>query len=123
MNKILIVDDNEELRGTLAELFEELAFEVLQAASAEEGLTLFQHAGGTVDVVVTDVMLPGANGFWLVDRIRDTSNAPAQIVISSRVDHENLRQRLERGEVAFLAKPFTLETLVSTVEAARASRG
>lgn len=123
VTKILLVDDNDELRETLAELFQSFDFEVLQAGSAEEGLNLFHHAGTTISVVVTDVMLPGANGLWLLDRIRDTGRRPAQVVISSRLDHDSLRQRLERGEFAFLAKPFTLETLLSTVEAARAAAG
>lgn len=119
--KILLVDDNEELRGTLAELFEALEFEVLEAGTAEEALGLFEQAEGTVSVVVTDVMLPGASGLWLVDRIRDSGAVTAQVVISGRSDHESLRQRLERGEFAFLPKPFNFETLVSTVAAARAS--
>lgn len=119
--KILLVDDNEELRGTLAELFAGCDFEVFEAGSAEEGLNLFHHAGGSISVVVTDVFLPGADGFWLLDRIRDSGYHPAQIVISSRMDHATLRQRLERGEFAFLVKPFTLETLLSTVDAARAT--
>ncbi|MDX1997053.1 MAG: response regulator [Thermoanaerobaculia bacterium] len=118
---ILLVDDNEELRGTLAELFAGCGFEVLEAGSAEEALSRFHEAGGDISVVVTDVLLPGADGFWLLDRIRDSGRRPAQIVISSGSDHGTLRQRLERGELAFLVKPFTLETLLSTVGAARVS--
>lgn len=121
--KILLVDDNEELRGTLAELFEALDFEVLQAGSAEQGLSLFEQAAGTVSAVVTDVMLPGADGLWLVDCLSDADPLLASVVISSRPDHLGLRERLARGEIAFLPKPFTLETLVSTVKAALTARG
>ena len=108
---VLVVDDEEAVRVLVAETLQELGYAVLQAADGASGLDLLQSAG-QVDVLVTDVGLPGLNGRQLADAARVLRPGLRVLFITGyaggAVGHEALEPGME-----ILVKPFALHALVA----------
>ncbi len=118
MNKahpsILIVEDEEDLRASLVEVFSK-EYHVLEASDGEEGLRLaLEH---TPDLVLTDLMMPRMDGFSLCQCLKehqDTSHIPL-IVITVRQDEETELRGLDLGVEDFVRKPFSVTILKARV--------
>lgn len=113
---VLIVEDEPELRELVAERLSELGYQVYQAANGEEGLALVAKV--TPDVIVSDVLMPKKDGNRFLKELRQSEpgkNIPF-IVLTARVA---MRDYFEvEGVDAFLTKPFKIENLVESIEAA-----
>src|SRR5438067_135656 len=81
---ILVVDDERNIRRTLDLVLRGDGYEVLEAGSAEQALTLLEGSRGPVDLAVIDIMLPGMSGMELLARLRqdDATRELPVIVIS-----------------------------------------
>lgn len=115
---ILLVDDNEELRFASAALLAEAGYCVLEAANAAAALRRLRRGGESIDLVVTDVNMPGESGIRLVERLRLRSPQLPVVLISGHID-QRLASRLAKGDVAFLAKPFGPASLREALAKAR----
>lgn len=112
---VLVVDDDPEIRLVLHELLADEGYRVEEASEGAEALRLLDQADGRV-VVLLDLMMPGMDGF---ETCRRLAANPAR-----RDDHAivlmSARKRLERADCpvadATLAKPFDLDTLLTTVD-------
>ena len=80
MAKILIVDDEEHVRAALKQVLERAGYEVVVAATGNEGLELMKHEGA--DLVITDVIMPGIDGISTARKIREQYRDTRIIVIS-----------------------------------------
>lgn len=80
MAKILIVDDEEQVRASLKQVLERAGYEVTVAATGNEGLELMQRDGA--DLVITDVIMPGIDGITTAQTIREQYRNTRIIVIS-----------------------------------------
>lgn len=69
--KVLLIEDNEDIREGLSTLLESESYDVVAAGSAEEGLEHLRRQ--TFDLVITDYMLPGESGGWMVEQARKES--------------------------------------------------
>jgi response regulator NasT len=87
-------------------------YEVIAVPAALEALPLLTH---DPHVVVCDVHLPGPNGLWLADQIRDTSPMTAIVLATGDADIPPL-ESLRPGVIAYLVKPFNLTQLQAAVE-------
>ena len=105
--RILVVDDEEEVREILAETLEDFGYAVLTAASGEEALPVLAGNGG-VAMVITDVRMPGMSGLELADEIRRRWPKVKVVLISGYFLPQGEPQR-------FLKKPFHLKDLTSMV--------
>jgi signal transduction histidine kinase len=104
MARILVVEDSPTQARELAFILEDAGFEVEAAADAEEGLERFRH--GPFDLVLSDLVLPGASGFDLCRRIKSEpgrSQTPV-VVITSQADPVNVLRGLEAGADGFMTK-------------------
>lgn len=106
---ILVVDDDPEVREILVETLVEFGYAVAQAASGEEALPLLDGAGD-IDLVITDVRMPGMSGIELVEHARARNGSLKAILISGYF----LPQPIP---VRFLKKPFHMHELASAVQA------
>ena len=112
--RILLVEDDESLRRILARHLRSRGYELDEAASSEEVVTMLA-AGVRPAVVLLDINLPGDNG-W--DLLRGPSLAAAgspPVIITSAITI-NPRRLAEFGIAGYLPKPFPLETLTATVD-------
>ena len=113
----LVVEDQPAIRRTMARSLKELGLQVLEAGSAEEALSLVEDLNAQVDLLVTDVVLPGLTGVKLAEKLR--LRAPKlRVVVSSGylgVESESNNAALQVPDTAFLPKPFTGRQLMSVV--------
>lgn len=118
MKTILLVEDEDMLRGLIRELLEIKGYAVLEASQGVEALELFKKSMEPVDLVLTDVVMPHMSGSELVERLRKEQPALRVIFMSGYTGANNaaIHKSLEMPGVAFLQKPFRLNALISQVE-------
>lgn len=114
---ILLVEDEETVRRVTRRLLQRLGYTVLVAASAEEALVIHQSEGDRLDLVLTDVVMPGLTGIELAQRLRE--RAPGlPILFTSGYTSRELGSDPHRPPAPFLPKPFSVEDLAARVREA-----
>jgi two-component system response regulator CpxR len=114
MNRILIIDDDEELCELVSEFLTVEGFTVAAVHDGAEGLR--QAASDEFDLITLDVMLPGINGFAVLRELRRTSRIPV-LMLTARGDDTERIVGLESGADDYLAKPFNPRELVARIRA------
>lgn len=115
MSLILIIEDEEHLRATLAYNLRKAGYAVDMAASGPEAIARFHAA--RPDLLLLDVMLPGFDGFEVCRRIRLLSSVPI-LMLTARDDEVDTVVGLELGADDYIAKPFRMRELLARVAAA-----
>jgi len=113
--RLLIVEDDRNLRGFLRKAFREEGFAVDEAASGDEGLEAALAA--SYDCVVLDMMLPGKSGLEVLDELRGRGFDTPILVLTARNETAHRVRGLERGADDYLGKPFDLAELMARVQA------
>lgn len=111
---LLVIDDNEELRTFLYQHLQ-VHYRVLLAESGEEALTVL--ADNRIDLIVSDVMMPGIDGFELSRRVKQelqTSHIPL-ILLTARANIDAKIEGLETGADVYIEKPFSVEFLCAQI--------
>jgi PAS domain S-box-containing protein len=107
---VLVVEDAEPLRAVASRLLQRQGYTVLLAANAEEAVQLFErHA--SIDVLLTDVVMPGASGPELTKRLVEQRPGLKVIYMSGYTEEAIVQHGVIKPGIAFLRKPFTSETL------------
>jgi len=102
---ILLVDDNPALRRILSAALRQEGHRVVEAADAEEALDLVARLDSRIDVLVTDVVMPGMTGPELAERLRQTNPDLDVLLVSGYADDASF-QRAQTMGLPMLAKPF-----------------
>jgi two-component system OmpR family response regulator len=113
--RLLLVDDEENLRTMLAAALRHSRFAVECAASGREGLDLVRQT--QPDLVILDVMLPDLDGFEVCRRLRNDGSRVPVLFLTARDDTDDRVRGLTLGGDDYLVKPFSLEELVARVQA------
>jgi two-component system cell cycle sensor histidine kinase/response regulator CckA len=116
-SRILVVDDAETTRQTISRMLEAGGFAVETASSGAEALECLARAKGSIDLVLSDVTMPGMTGIDLAYEIRDRYPAVPIAIVSGDVS-ELERSIIGRADVPFIKKPFHAESLYSAVREA-----
>lgn len=111
---ILIVEDDQSINDLIYDGLRKHGYGCTQAYSGTEGLLLFQN--NEIDLVITDLMMPGMSGEELIRKIRTDSSVPA-IVVSAKDTIDSKVDLLSMGADDYLTKPFEVKELVARVEA------
>jgi len=119
MMTLLIVDDDDAVRGTLFELLSE-EYECHTASMAEEALQYV--AVERYDAVLTDIAMPGLTGVELVKRVQQSNSGTPVIVISGKGSEQDSKSLLDLGAFAYITKPFNLDEIELVVERAVARK-
>ncbi len=115
---ILVVDDESHLLDTIQFILQSNGYAALSARSGEEALerlAAWKAAGRRVDLILTDLQMPGPSGLELVQRLRDAGERAPVLVMTGYNDQETTRRLRERGIEHFLDKPFEEEQLLRRV--------
>ena len=113
-SKILIVDDNPEIREIIEILLKGEGFETVQA---KDGLTaLNQLKKQDFDLIILDIMMPGMNGYQTCIEMRKNSNAPI-LFLSARTKDSDKTLGFSSGGDDYLAKPFSYNELINRTKA------
>ncbi|MFP3869997.1 MAG: response regulator [Syntrophobacteria bacterium] len=115
---ILVVEDDELVRNMARKALEKYGYTVLSARDGEEALRLCGEQEGPIDLVLTDVVMPGMSGSELVDRLKGLWPDLKIIYMSGYTDNAIVHRGILDKGVVFLQKPFTFEGLAQKVRQA-----
>lgn len=117
MKHILIIEDEESIRGFIEINLMRYGYAVSQAGSAEEGIDLVKKAHPPIDIVLLDVMLPGMNGFEACKEIRNWNTSIGIIMLTAKVQEMDKVHGLMNGADDYIPKPFSPNELIARIEA------
>ena len=113
--KVLIVDDNRMVASAVQLILELEGYEVRSALNGLEGyLTYLQFLP---DLVITDIQMPGGNGFELMNHIREKDPTVKTIYMSGNLNqfHSLLEEEKSKYQINYLEKPFSMKELIGRV--------
>ena len=113
--KILVLEDEENIRSFLVLNLKRSGYEVIEAESGEEALEKY-HANQDIAVAVLDVMLPEMDGFAVLGHIREKQDTPI-IMLTAREEETDKVLGLELGADDYITKPFSMRELMARVKA------
>jgi DNA-binding NtrC family response regulator len=112
---ILLVEDEAFVREMVAEILEGAGYRVLKARNAAEAKNAFRHFGKIVQLLLTDVILPGQNGRELAKDLREINSALRVICTSGYSLNLVSQKRLVEDEIFYFPKPFSADSLLRKV--------
>jgi two-component system response regulator YesN len=112
MKTVLVVDDEKLIRWSLCETLRK-EYTVYTAASAEEAMNLLGRV--PVDVVITDLKMPGMNGLDFIELLRRKHPAVKIFAISAYANETMTKHLLSRGVLEVLAKPFEIKQVLGMI--------
>ena len=110
--RILVADDEPEIREVLRMMLGSEGYEILEAVNAEEAVEQADRA----DLVILDVMMPGESGIQACTRIREKTNVPILFLTAKSGEHDKVIGFSAGGD-DYLVKPFSYMELLSRVKA------
>src|SRR6185436_257681 len=112
--KILIVDDEQFVRDLLEKVLRRRGYEVTVAGDAEQALRVL--ASGDFDLLLTDVVMPGMDGFDLLRRVKGAYPTIKVVVLTGYARKQSISDFLLYGADDYLSKPFQVHELVAAVD-------
>ena len=113
--RILVVEDEELLRGQLVERLQKAGYAVEQAGDGEEGLHIGEEF--PLDLAIVDLGLPGLSGIELIRRLRSAGKAYPILILTARGNWQNKVEGLEAGADDYVVKPFHVEEVLARLNA------
>ncbi len=114
-NKILFVEDEEDLTLIVADTLRGQGYEVVTTVDSEDGLEKFKTEAA--DIVVADVMMPKMDGFTMAKEIRKLSPTVPLLFLTAKSTIDDVEQGFEIGANDYLKKPFELRELIVRIKA------
>jgi two-component system response regulator FlrC len=109
---ILLVDDEERYREVLARVLTKAGYEVVEASDGIEALSLLEKL--KIDLVLSDILMPGLNGYALVARLR--AKWPSMpVILTTGFLPQDAAKNMMNGSVDFIPKPIDTETLIDMI--------
>lgn len=112
--RILVVDDEENILEAVQDMLEDSGFEVVTAFNGREAMEIFNADPDRIDLVLTDLMMPEMDGVATIRAIREV-RADLPIIAASGMTSRKVRESLQAGAQTFISKPFTAEKLLSSI--------
>ena len=112
--KILIVEDEIDIREGISEYLSEVGYDVMVAEDGQEGIDLFKS--NEFDLVLLDIMLPKINGFGVLSQIREISDVPVMMLTAMTDDYSQIMSFNEKAD-DYITKPFSVVVLHKRIEA------
>ena len=112
---VLVVEDQDEVRGLATKVLKDYGYHVLEAADGAKALALVEGYPGMIDLLLTDVVLPGMNGRELAECLKKMLPAVKVLYTSGYSQNLIANRGVLPGDVAYIAKPYTPEGLATKV--------
>jgi DNA-binding NtrC family response regulator len=114
--KILVVDDDEDLRELIVQIFDSAEFETFSAKNGREAFRIFETT--KLDVVLSDVRMPEMDGVNLLKRIKEKNNILPVVFLITGYSDLNPEEAKKYGAVGLVTKPFDRDSLMIAIEKA-----
>ncbi len=112
---VLVVEDEPSVRETVSEFLRRYGYNVIEAEMPEEAFAVLKKHTGRIDLILTDVVMPGMTGRELVERIQSEFPGISAIYMSGYTEDAIIKRGVLAGDVDFLSKPFSPEDLAMKV--------
>ena len=112
---VLVVDDEEGVRDLIVDALSMVSINTITANHGMQALNLIRE--NNVDLVVLDVNMPVMDGFEVLEKLRSTGNNLPVIILTARLDREDIKQGFDLGADDFVRKPFGIEELTLQINA------
>jgi len=112
-NVIMLIEDNEDIRESAAELLKLYDYGVLEATSGEMALTMIN--AHNPDLIICDVVMPGIDGYELLTTLRKSGIHIPFILSTAKSEKNDQRKGIELGAAAYLVKPFGEAELLNCI--------
>ncbi len=112
--RVLIVDDDQLVRDTLRFVLEDAGYDVWATAHGADALTVLESQ--PIDIVLSDIFMPGMNGFDLLKQIRQRRPDVPVILVTGFGNIEMARQALKEGATDFITKPYNVNEIPILIE-------
>ncbi len=119
---VLVIDDDDTVRGIAEDLLVGLGFRVIAASGGKEGVDLFKKNIEQVDVVLLDLIMPGLSGRQTFHMIRDMDPHACVVLASGFAEPDSVRDLLNSGLCGFLHKPYRRSGLMQAIQDAGTRR-
>ena len=114
MESILIVDDDVSLCTLLAEELKEIGYNTDYVTEADAAFE-FLDMNNEVDIILLDLKLPGNDGFYVLQKMKESNNSPKIIVLTAYGDVNSAMDSSRLGADGFIGKPYDLDELIITI--------
>lgn len=114
MFKILVVEDDKNLRKLIVTCLEKASYTVFETHNGEEALDLMDKE--YVDLIVTDIMMPEMDGYELIKSLREANYNTPILIITAKEDIEDKRQGFNLGADDYMVKPINIDELILRVK-------
>ncbi len=114
---ILLVEDEDGVRGIAAQLLQSFGYQVVEACDGEQALEIIKQRAGTIDLLISDVVMPGMDGPALLREARPWLTKTRVMFISGYAERDLAKTLEDDRAISFLPKPFTLKQLAERVKA------
>jgi len=129
LKRVLVIEDDTSVRKFVSDVLTAEGYYVIEKPNAEEGLERFfkkeknKNKDGNFDIIICDIMMPGANGFEVLKKLKKKKIfMPVFVYITANKEREYLRAAMEAGADDFITKPFTAEELLKSVRVQEAKK-
>ncbi len=113
-NRILIVDDEQNVRQLIAKILEKEGYEILTACNGEEGLEIFQK--NNIDLIISDIKMPKMNGIEFLHKVKEQEPGVGFILITAFATMETAIDAIKSGAQDYVTKPFDIKEILNAVK-------
>ena len=114
MKRILVCEDEDAIRDFVVINLKRSGYDVIDVSNAAQAMDAYVHYGGLIDVALLDIMMPGMDGFQVLQKIREKNNVPV-LMLTAKSDEEDKVSGLRLGADDYLTKPFGINELMARV--------
>ena len=114
MKRILVCEDEDAIRDFVVINLKRSGYDVIDVSNAAQAMDAYVHYGGLIDVALLDIMMPGMDGFQVLQKIREKNNVPV-LMLTAKSDEEDKVSGLRLGADDYLTKPFSINELMARV--------
>lgn len=112
--RILVVDDEEDVQLLVCRILRDVGYDV--EAASDGGEAIEKMSARRPDLLVLDLMMPGIDGWGVLEHLRRVPDAPPVVVVTARADYSSFTRGVKEGAAAYVFKPFRFHELVATCQ-------
>jgi len=112
---VLVVDDDAAVRRVAGKALRRAGYRVIEAESGDQALEIGSRRAGEIDLLLTDVVMPGMNGRELGEKLKEVDPDLPILFMSAYTEDEIFLQGVRVAKISFIPKPFTLDELTKSV--------